>query len=327
MSKARTPTIEPTRIDRFGATNSLPPELRVSDRVFQVAVFLVATLGILAATQQNARAADGYAILPIVFDSKYGFSLVSVEVAGAKIPVNFDLGGSNLQLALSPAILKKYGIHVQYTGNDVHGTDARGVRTTYKEFILSQIKLGRFVINDVKGIEYHAWGGAGAPKNGIVGYDLISKFNVIIDFPAAKIVLIDGGAAPPGYDIASWPRVPFNTKGRMITEAKIKDKTLSLLWDTGTPLSSVKLGDQIAGDVAACSTTVLFQLAETEATCRKITTADFVMGEHDFGHITLHTRQMPGLPADGMIGDDFFRQYIVFIDFRDRMVALHKAVP
>jgi hypothetical protein len=40
-----------------------------------------------------------------------------------------------LQLALSPAILKRFNISVGHVDSVVHGVDARGVRSTFKEFL------------------------------------------------------------------------------------------------------------------------------------------------------------------------------------------------
>src|SRR5262245_32856590 len=207
-----------------------------------VAIFSLVALATLTVGQKEARGGEQYAVLPLVFDPDNGYPLVSVEVQGTSIPVSFDLGGSKLKLALSPATLRRHNINVQYTGRSKSGVDARGVRTTAREFALSMIKLGELAGNDVRGVEYHAWGGKGVPRNGIVGFDLISTFNVIIDFPGAKVVLMAGNDRPRVYDLDTWPRVPFTVNGHMITLARIGDKSVSLLWDTGTPLSSLKVG-------------------------------------------------------------------------------------
>jgi hypothetical protein len=287
--------------------------------------FLLAVLVPLAGTQQTPRTNAVYAVLPLVLDSKYGYPLVFVSVQGIKIPVSFDLGGSKLQLALSPAILKQHHIQVNYTGEVVPGVDARGVKSVSREFILPEAELGDFVANDVRGIEYHAWGGEGAPKNGSLGFDLIAKFNVVIDFRNLKIFLIKGTGYPPGYDIDAWPKVPFTADGRMITDATVNDKVIRLLWDTATPASSIKTTTKISGNVQSCSETILFKLATNSSICKKITTTNFVIGGHDFGSMVFHTRSMPGLPVDGMVGDDFFEDHVVYLDFARRMVAIHKA--
>ncbi len=278
-----------------------------------------------ANAQPIATEAVDYTALPLTFDGKYGFPSVSVTIQGHAIPLAFDLGGSKLQLAVSPAILKRLNIRVHHVGGVVHGVDARGIKSTYKAFVLPQVELGDFVFNDVKGIEYHPWGGEGAPKDGIVGFDLIARFNLVIDFSKSAVILVRGNNYPPGYDIGSWPKVPFAVNGHMIASAKVNDKTISLIWDTGTPVSSLKLQTIISGDVASCSKTILFKIAADPNTCKAIAAAEFIMGERDFGPMTFYTRSMPALPADGMIGDDFFRTHIVYIDFFDKTVAIAKA--
>src|SRR5262249_14592907 len=235
-----------------------------------------ASLALLMSLATTAGAQNGggvkYTTLPFVFDSHYGYPLVSVETQGATIPVSFDLGGSGLELALSPAVLKKHRITVEYTGRSHYGIDARGLKSASREYVLPKVKLGNFEINRVTGIEYHQWGGKGAPRNGVLGFELISRFNVVIDFPGAKAILIEGAGYPPHHDTAAWPKGPSSISRHMVTAARIRDKTISLIWDTGTPVSSLKLGGPIAGTASRCSSTVLFQLAATSATCKEITT-------------------------------------------------------
>jgi hypothetical protein len=285
-------------------------------------LFSWAVLAAFGSSRQTARDDSDYTVLPVVFDGRYGYPSVPVTIQATRIPLAFDLGGSKLELALSPALLRQHGIAVSYTGKVVHGEDARGVKSTYREFILPEVHLADFALENIRGIEYHPWGGRGAPKNGIVGFDLIAKFNVVIDFSKSRIALIRGTTFPPGYDVAAWPKVPFTADGHMLTEATVNGRSIRLLWDTGTPVSSIKTTIKLAGDVQNCSRIVLFKLASNPRTCKKITTPDFVMHGHDFGHMIFHTRSMPGLPADGMVGDEFFQDHTVYIDFTNRIAAI-----
>lgn len=278
-----------------------------------------------ANAQKTVRTDVDYTVLPLSFDSRYGFPTVSVTIQGHSIPLTFDLGGSRLQLAVSPAVLKRLNINVDHVDSVVHGADARGVKSTYKVFLLPEIKLGDFVLNDIKGIEYHPWGGEGAPKNGIVGFNLIARFNVVIDFSHSVVILVRGNGHPPGYDVGSWPKAPFIIDGHMITRAHVNGKAISLIWDTGTPVSSIKQQTIISGDVKKCSKTVLFKVAARPDTCREIAAPEFIMGDRNFGPMTFYTRSMPGLPVDGMIGDDFFKAHVVYIDFANKTVAITNA--
>ncbi len=291
-------------------------------------IFLLAVCSVWSSSttaRQTPRAGVDYTVLPLAFDTKYGFPSVSVTIQGHAIPLAFDLGGSRLQLAVSVAVLSGLNIRFKHIDHVAHGVDARGVRSSYEEFILPEIKLGDFILNDIKGIEYHPWGGEGAPKNGIVGFDLIAQFNVIIDFSNSVVILVRGHDYPPGYDVGSWPKVPFIVSGHMITAANVNGKDISLIWDTGTPVSSIKLQTIISGDVKKCSKIVLFKVAAGPDTCKEITANEFIMADHNFGPMIFYTRSMPGLPVDGMIGDDFFKTHIVYLDFVDKTVAITNA--
>lgn len=107
----------------------------------------------------------------------------------------------------------------------------------------------------------------------------------------------------------------------LVTSTKVGNKSLTFLWDTGAPLSVVQPAAKISGEVRDCSKTVLFKLASNPKDCKAITT-NVMMNGYDFGHVTFYVYNMPGLPADGIIGDDFFKNHLVYIDFSKRILTI-----
>ncbi len=286
---------------------------------------LVALVSVVAIAK-GAVQSEVYTVLPLIFDKNYGYPSVVITIQGNKILVGFDLGAAKTQLSLSTEILKKRHTKVKYTGKVDHITSAQGIKFSQKQFTLPKVRLGNFVISDVKGTERtRPVGGKGGSKNGIVGLSILSQYNLIINFRDKKVFLIKGNTYPPGYDIDTWKKIPFSmTYGNVVANARIHDKKITLIWDTDAPLSLIKPSIKIAGKVTTCSKSVLFKLATTPTTCKAITT-QFIMGKHTFGPLSFYTYPMPGLPTDGVIGDNFFNDYIVYINFSKKMMAIKKS--
>lgn len=264
------------------------------------------------------RNATSYTFVPLRFS--HGYPIVKFTIYGKQIPLNLDLGASKIDLAINPKLLKQLHIKVNYTGKFQKAVDARGVKSIYKEFILPKAQLGNFIIKKIQCLEYSPWGGKGASKIGVVGLNLMARFNIIIDYKKSRIILIKGNDYPPNYNVNAWPKIPFLLEDNIITTARVGFKTIKLLWDTGAILSFIKPTVKLPGKVKTCSKKVTTYLNN----CRKIYIEDFRMGNTNFGNIIFYAHSMPGLPinVDGLLGRNFFETHVIYINFTKKFLAI-----
>ena len=235
-------------------------------------------------------------------------------------------------ITLTSNILNKLN-NVKYTRKTQTVRDLQGRKATLREFILPKIQMAGLVINNIKGIETHPfpWGsGSDEPpesaKNGVIGLGFVAKFNIIIDYKNAKLILIKGDGFPPGYDIFSWKKIPFTmSRGNVITSANrlnSSKKKLSLLWDTGVPFNFIKPASTTFGEIKSCTKIIVDKPGDNLKECNEIITT-FIMGNYHFKNMNFHIDSMKGLPADGIIGEPFFKTHAVYINFSQRMLAIN----
>lgn len=118
----------------------------------------------------------------------------------------FDTGAYKTEITLSPHALKD--IHVTYTGKQ-HCFPAMDGQYCEKEFIIPELKIGDFVLKNVTGqLMPKLWGGhdegfkaTEASRDGVIGLALLSQFNILLDFPHSKAILVKQGASISGYDV------------------------------------------------------------------------------------------------------------------------------
>lgn len=289
-------------------------------------IFLFALL-LLSANAQPVKKNMSYIVIPLVFKS--GYPSVIATIQGIKIPLQFDLGAVKTEIALSETIIKKYHIKVIETGKLNYRRDTQGIIIIGKEFILPHLKLGDLILNNVQivvsDVEKNSIPGGRAPspkiaKNGLIGLGLVNQFNVIIDYKNAKLILINGDAYPPGYHIDSWRKISFVMDENIITSSQINNKTIHLLWDTGAPYNWIN-PNKISGENILCPQSVIDELHVDSTHCNGIKTT-LMMSNHPFKNNIFYINLMKGLPADGVIGEPFFKKHIVYINFTKKTLAI-----
>ncbi len=120
-----------------------------------------------------------------------------INIAGKEYPVIFDTGAKKYALALTKKALE--GIQVHFTGKKICSTSVRG-KDCLDEFIVPEVQPGAFTVKNVKGVvldNSKLWGGNGqnfketaASQNGLMGFPLLSKFNLLLDYPRAKLIIV-----------------------------------------------------------------------------------------------------------------------------------------
>lgn len=238
----------------------------------------------------GAPAADAWTALPLRLENERPY--VDLEVNGKRVAVLFDLG-AGATVWLEPAAAEAAG--ARFTGDSSMYTDAFGVEHRCRAYVLDECRAGDFVFRDVEGRER-------AEEPNLLGWRLLRPFRVLVDYPGRRIVLATGNALPPDVHPETWVRVPFRLTGSgIVTDAVMDGRTLEFVWDTGASRSILKPG-RGAPQVKS------FQLAG-----------------HEFGPQEFTVLDLAEPPGDGLVGQPFFEQHRVLIDWEAGVLGIEDA--
>lgn len=280
---------------------------------------------ILLAIITYAAAAQGFtateASLPLEFNTgnpaPYGLPSAFISIHGKTLPIIVDTGSSNAYLMLTRYALGNAPI--KYTGHKMCFMAFDG-KHCQPEFILSKVTIGNFNLTNVKasimeslwgGVEEKAFVSTEASRNGLIGLKLLEKFNLLLDFPHNRMILVQPGSKLTAYDTSKWISFPFGEN--LSTQLKINGKILHLDWDTGSVPSILKRDIAAYFSQKACPLKTSYGAAH----CMRVETKTFT---------TLLNERLPktwfmvqdipqSAPFDGLIGSNFFRKNIVYINF------------
>ena len=254
-------------------------------------------------------------VLPLTFSQNS--SAFNVQIQGKTIPVILDTGDATDSITLSPEALK--GIKVVFTGKQVCTGSSSG-QDCMQSFIIPQIKIGSFVLQNVQGqLMPHIWGNAQgmimtqAWKDGVVGLPLLKNFGVLIDYPNSRLVFTKNYQSPSGINLANWTKIPFVFDTNIATTAEINGTPVKLIWDTGTIPSCIKASIPIKADISECPDRYNIVIPQ----CKRIRSASFVVDNQKLENTWFIVRDMPEIPFDGFVGSNFFDNNLVFIDFKN----------
>lgn len=263
--------------------------------------------------------------LPLKFDTGNpapdGMPSIFITIQGKKLPILFDTGAKKTQLALTKQALKNIDVH--FTGKEICFNAMDG-KHCQKEFIIPEVVLGSFTIKNVKGVLMSKlWGGndedfieTEASKNGVVGFALLNQFNILLDYPQAKVILTKPQSKPKDYHMAQWTSVPFTDHFQ--TKLNINDKPVNLSWDTGASLSIIKASIAQNFPQTACPAGKRYSKKD----CLRIEPTSFTTSDGKILPNTwFHVIDIPSYaPFDGLVGSNFYQENLVYFDFDEHKI-------
>lgn len=263
-------------------------------------------------------------ILPLQFDfgnpAPYGGPTVVVMIQDKAIPLLLDTGAKRAALHLSEYALKN--IQVQFTGEE-ECFDALDGKHCEKIFIVPEVNLGVFTIKHVKGLLMSTlWGGNEegfheneASKNGVIGFELLSQFNFLLDYPHSRAVLVKRGNHLKEYNTKTWIPIPFT--GHLNTRLYINGKLMNISWDTGAIPSIIKHGSKAI--LKPCPGDAPYS---QQTSCLSVQTSSFATEKHNLLPNTwFKAIDLPAAaPFDGLMGSNFYSQHLVYFDFDQQFI-------
>jgi predicted aspartyl protease len=294
--------------------------------------FLINTLCLFFALQsltvlaENTLATETY--LPLQFNTgnpaPYGIPSTIITIQSKAIPILFDTGASKSDITLSEHALKN--IHVLFTGKKICFNAFDG-RHCQKEFIVPEIKIGDFLLKNVKGLlvsklwdSHHDKGfiATEASQNGVIGFNFLSQFNVLLDYPSSKVTLIKRNTALNHYDVTNWVSIPF--ENHLLTHLKLNNRPMTMIWDTGAIPSVIKKSVVNYFKSMPCPRNAPYFGKDCSAIeANFFSTAQNQLLPNTWFKIT----DIPSYaPFDGLIGSNFYRENLVYFDFDNHRIYI-----
>jgi hypothetical protein len=263
-------------------------------------------------------------ILPLKF-SRDGTPIISIQIQNHNIPLIFDSGAQKISIALSKYIVNNLHLKILPTKNKVRYFDGTGKINCYKVYIIPELKIGNTIMHNIPcHLIDKIWGGHDgklvsfeALRNGVVGLDLLRKFNVLIDYQARYIIVNKLSSYPARIDFKNWLQIPFYDRYGITTKAQINGKKTILVWDTGANVSVINRTSKLLKAVQKKSCA-----DKNNQHCRYFETKSIAIGGKKLPKMQFFIPKNLTLPFDGLIGSSFFKKHIVFFDFKNKLIFI-----
>jgi hypothetical protein len=238
-----------------------------------------------------------------------GFPIFTAKIDGKSVPLVFDLGG-DFYLTLSQSALS--GLNATPLSKTYEFSDAKGNILQSPMFMVRRIEIGKAVFTDVVGhvdTSHPTYKAQTDGREGMIGAPFLQKYKVVLDYVHREMTLIPGESAVPGGDACVGTEVPFlpEWQGSAVTKATTDAGELTMVWDTGAPLSLIRKGR--------------VQESGLKAENAILNSAKFELAGVNFGPLKLRVFDyVEPAGTDGFIGYTFFERNVVCIDFpRNRL--------
>lgn len=249
----------------------------------------------------------GVVRVPITLDG--GMPWIEASVGGRPVRLLLDLGGFDA-VALAPEELSR--MEVTWTGQSITTITAMGETAKAREYVLRDFELGGIVFPEIRGYEDLLQGSPrGVARSGYVGLGLLRRFRIIIDYPSRHLVLIWPDAQMPApYDVENWSGHLFAGGDGVKSRVKIEGVERTFVWDTGVTHCVLRAGLQ--GRKAV----------RNQAGHQFVTVNSFEVAGHEAGPMEFALLGFKEPKADGFVGYTFFANHAVYVDFRNRYIAV-----
>ena len=232
-----------------------------------------------------------------------GMPTTTVNIGGTPLKLFVDLGGYSA-IALTEGELRQ--VAVRYLTESRRSTNASGDIYETRRFIAPEVSLGGVALGDLEGIEFVFPETAAPPdRNGYVGFALLSRFLLIVDYPGGSLRLYASGSKDAMIRECGDKSFEIDVvNGVAQTIADTDHGKLVFSWDTGSIRSVIRpsaVGVSVKAGAPAPGTPP-----------HRMT--KFVLGSRDFGPQSFLPIDYRGVAVDGVLGTDFFASRVVCLD-------------
>ncbi len=283
--------------------------MRVRRVECRACVSWVAIVGLLS----SSAGFGGDATRPVTIPMQIlgNFPVITVRIDGQDLPLMYDLGGDYSLVLSEPALSLVKTVPVEGT---YRFSDAKGNIIEAPLFKVPRVEVGGVVFSDVAGRGDRSdpsYRPTDVGHKGLLGQPFFGSKKIVLDYPNARMTIIPGDSADAESAGCRGTPVPFLPEwdGAPVTKATTDIGELTVVWDTGAPVSAIRRAHALSSGAK-----VLSEVFRSER---------FVLGGIDFGplELRLFDYQEPQ-GTDGFVGYSFFATHIVCIDFQSHRLLV-----
>ncbi len=267
-----------------------------------------------------------FVTIPISEFSSAQLPLLNIEIEGQQLLVQLDLGFRG-HIAIEKTVLDSIDAKTLIGEKLTYGIRSKKYRE--KSYRIPKIKIGSMNFSpptvQEENPEFHKDALLVANselessiKVGRLGWELFQNSNLLIDISHSQIAFCDSfeTLTTQGYQNKSFVQVPLLLdRGLAEFDAETPDGGLRCVLDTGATLSILNndIGEEKPLDDLTWNADNIIEYPSLK-----------INGE-DFGPITLHPLpiRIP-IRIEAILGMDFFKNHIIFLDFRNKYVYFSK---
>jgi hypothetical protein len=262
--------------------------------------------------------------LPLTFTGYAGrYPVVTARIQGRSFRLLLDTGSHDEAVGLSEKAAA--GLDVHPTGKMRLYRDAYGGCYRSREFIIPSIELGDLELTGVIGNERPA---SVYGLDGAIGLELLSKFDVLIDYERRMLTLFRPNRDHSLPVDAQWHRYEFDGDLCLSVEFEFLDGRHPLLLDTGCGCNFVArespLGEAMRSNLDGDDWAVPVG-GGTSRRCLSYTVDRHYLGDYDIGNGQFVLGDLPPHLGNGVLGYDFFAGNLVYVRFSKREIWLKRA--
>jgi len=260
----------------------------------------------------DPASAQEQAVVPLILERSR--PLLAAEIDGHAVTLLLDLG-ADVTIGLHPASADAVGAN--FTGSTKSVSDAFGNVTSSRRYVLTICKLGSLELRDVEGWEQTGdFSDDQHHVDGIVGWRLLEKFGVLIDFPRQELRLVPPGALHEEFGLPGWLPFPIEpTADGLSAAVTIEARPMHLILDTGATWSVLKAGRAPEDRLTDRNGVGFFRALSVTAGAAEL-------GPLDFAVLDLAYPE-----GDGILGFNFFMARAVWIDWPAGRAAIDVMTP
>lgn len=248
----------------------------------------------------------------------YGVPTVEARTQGESMALLLDLGEKQAELLVHPRVLT----HIQVTWQSAPCSRETQPSRCVHQFTLSSLSLGNMPLMPITGeVLTRLWYPSSEVEfsetpfvyDGKLGYPFFSKFNVLIDYPDATLVLYKKGVLPGFLKARRWIKLHFT--GQLITPVLLNKRVIKLQWDTACIPSKMNARLLKHVKLAACPRNAPYKRS---GQCRRLKTRALSTKAGRLLPATWFQLESadPRPQVDGVMGANFFQNHSVFLDFQ-----------
>lgn len=230
---------------------------------------------------------------------QHGLPTTRATIAGKPVTLVLDAGSYQV-VGLKTVVLAR--LPVRFTGDTESSGDADGHVFTSRVFHAEQMVAGALVATQFDGNELVGGGKAALPQDGLIGFGLLGRYQMVFDEPGGELRLYPASAAGVlKAECGSAGGALRMERGVMVSNIKTGHGVFRVQWDTGAA-ADVLRPSAVAGRIKDAD--LLRRL-----TFRQFDVAGQPVGPHEFV-----LRQFAAPDVDAVLGTGFFSKHVVCLD-------------